>query len=252
MKWTLAVTSTILALGLAGCKKPEVTSAQTTNPSGYAVVGSTPAGTAPGAVVEPGPLPPSDTPPAPVEQSYAARPSELNPAPLHAPGIDVPAGTRVRVRLQQTLDTHRNRAGDRFNAVLDEPLVSGTRVVIPRGTPFSGHIVEAARSGRFKGHAVLALSLDQFRLNGQAYPIHTRTSARASGGHKKRNWLWIGGGSGGGAAIGALAGGGGGALIGAGAGAAAGTVGAAFTGKKDVRLPVETPVTFTLRSGVDL
>ena len=70
---------------------------------------------------------------------------------------------------------------------------------------------------------------------------------RVSSGHKKRNWWFIGGGSAGGAGIGALAGGGTGALIGAGAGAAAGTTTALFTGKKNVRLPVETPMTFALR-----
>jgi hypothetical protein len=159
-------------------------------------------------------------------------------------------GTSVRVRLAQTIDTKRNRAGDRFSATLDEPLVVGDRVAVPRGTPFQGHVVTSAESGRFKGRAALALRLDSFSLNGVKYDVSTNRPARVSKGHKKRNWLWIGGGSGGGAAIGAIAGGGTGALIGAGAGAAAGTVGAAFTGKRHVTLPVETPVTFALQAPV--
>lgn len=60
----------------------------------------------------------------------------------------------------------------------------------------------------------------------------------------------MGSGSGGGAALGAIAGGGTGALIGAGGGAAAGTVGAAFTGKRHVVLPVESQVTFALQAPV--
>jgi len=165
---------------------------------------------------------------------------------------DIPSGTIVHVRLLDTLDTKRNRAGDRFTATLDEPLVSGDRVIVPKGTPFKGHVVQARRSGRFKGRAAMALSLDSFELNGATYGLDTTRSARASAGHKKRNWLWIGGGSGGGAAIGAIAGGGAGALIGAGAGAAAGTAGAAITGKRDVTIPVETRLAFTLRSPIDL
>ena len=165
---------------------------------------------------------------------------------------DIPAGTIVHVRLLDTLDTKRNRAGDRFTATLDEPLVSGNRVIVPKGTPFKGHVVEARASGRFKGRASMALSLDSFELNGATYALETNRSSRASKGHKKRNWLWIGGGSGGGAAIGAIAGGGAGALIGAGAGAAAGTAGAALTGKRNVTIPVETRLAFTLRSPVDL
>jgi hypothetical protein len=161
-------------------------------------------------------------------------------------------GSTVRVRLVQTIDTQRNRAGDRFLATLDEPLVSGNRVIVPKGTSFSGHVTESKRSGRFKGRAVLGLRLDSFELNGRSYAVRTSPSARVSGGHKKRNWLWLGGGSAGGALIGAAASGGTGALIGGGAGAAAGTVGMLFTGRKDVRLPVESPVTFTIQSRVNL
>jgi hypothetical protein len=173
-------------------------------------------------------------------------------APAPAPTISVPAGTRIRVRLLDTLDTRRNRAGDPFTATLDEPLVDGDRVVVPTGTIFRGHIVAAKASGRFKGRAVMTLRLDAFDLNGQVYPLQSSETARFSKGHKKHNLLWIGGGSGGGAMIGALAAAGPGALIGAGAGAAAGTVGSAITGKRNISLPVESTVTFSLRSAVEI
>jgi hypothetical protein len=165
---------------------------------------------------------------------------------------EIASGTVVHVRLNETLDTKRNRAGDQFGATLDEPLLAGDRVIVPKGTRFKGHVVQARPSGRFKGRATMALSLDAFELGGVTYPLETSRAARASRGHKKRNWLWIGGGSGSGAAIGAIAGGGAGALIGAGAGAAAGTAGAAITGKRNVALPVETRLAFTLRSAVNL
>jgi len=187
--------------------------------------------------------------PAPSAPAAAARSSAITPAPRRS-GLVLAPGTSVRVRLAQTIDTKRNRSGDRFSATLDEPLVVGDRVAVPRGTPFEGHVVTSAESGRFKGRAALALRLDSFSLNGVVYDVSTNRPARVSRGHKKRNWLWIGGGSGGGAAIGAIAGGGAGALIGAGAGAAAGTVGAAFTGKRHVTLPVESPITFALQAPV--
>jgi hypothetical protein len=186
----------------------------------------------------------------------AGNPASAAPAPspnaLPPPRVVLAAGTRVHVRLDQTIDTKRNRAGDRFTATLSEPLVAGDRVAVPAGTQFEGRVVTSIESGRFKGRANLALSLDSLDLSGTAYAVSTNTPARVSAGHKKRNWLFIGGGSGTGAAIGAIAGGGAGALIGAGAGAAAGTVGAAFTGKRNVSLPVESAVTFTLRSDVPL
>src|SRR5262249_61952887 len=103
-----------------------------------------------------------------------------------------------------------------------------------------------------KGRATMALTLDSFKLNGQMYEIRSTSYSRASAGHKKHHWAWIGGGSGGGAMIGAAAGGGAGALIGAGAGAAAGTVGSAITGKRNLRIAAETPVRFTLQNSVTL
>ena len=166
--------------------------------------------------------------------------------------VTLPEGTSFRVRLQETLGTRQNRPGDKFTAALDEPLVDGDRVVVPKGTTFTGHIVTSKSSGRFKGRAVLALRLDSFDLNGQTYEIQSNNSSRASAGHKKHHLLWIGGGSGGGAAIGAIAAGGTGALIGAGAGAAAGTVGSAITGKRQVSLPAETALRFRLESPVNL
>jgi hypothetical protein len=178
----------------------------------------------------------------------AGAPAASVPAP--PPEIAIPQGTALRVRLAQTVDTERNRAGDRFQATLDVPLVSGNRVIVPQGTAFYGQVVQAKPSGRFKGRAVLSLRLDSFELNGQVYTIRSATPTRVSKGHLKHDTVWIGGGAAGGAGIGALAGGPVGALIGAGAGAGAGLTGGLITGKKHVRLPVETRLTFTLSSDV--
>jgi hypothetical protein len=166
--------------------------------------------------------------------------------------LTIPQGTNFRVRLLEAIDTRRNRAGDPFTAALDEPLVDGDRVVIPKGTNFNGHVVASKSSGRFKGRALLELKLDSFTMDGQTYEIQSSNSSRVSAGHKKHHLLWIGGGSGGGAAIGAIAAGGTGALIGAGAGAVAGTVGSAITGKRQVSLPAETSLRFRLETPVSL
>jgi hypothetical protein len=83
-------------------------------------------------------------------------------------------------------------------------------------------------------------------IGGKTYELRTTTSQRIGGNHKKRNWGWIGGGAGGGALIGALAAGGKGALIGGPVGAGAGTAVAFMTGKKDIHLRPEAPLTFRL------
>jgi hypothetical protein len=174
------------------------------------------------------------------------------PAPEPAPTIAIPAGTQVRVRLEQTISTKRNQPGDRFEATLINPIQVNGNLLVPRGTQFVGHVTEAKPSGRFKGRAELGVRLDSFRLNGLVYHVATGSDTRVSGRHRKRNWILMGGGAGAGAGIGAIAGGGPGALIGAGAGAGAGAVGAFFTGRKNVTLPVETALTFHLRRDVAL
>lgn len=164
--------------------------------------------------------------------------------------VEIPAGTRLRVRLDQTLDTSRNRAGDRFSAMLDSPVMENEKVLVPKGTPFRGHITAAKPSGRLKGRGYMAVALDSFELNGQTYQLATNSQSRVTRSHKKRNWALIGGGSGLGALVGGLAGGGKGLLIGSGAGAAAGITGAVLTGKKNVYLPAETVLTFAVKEPV--
>jgi hypothetical protein len=84
------------------------------------------------------------------------------------------------------------------------------------------------------------------QVGGQNYDLRTLANARVGRGHKKRNFAFIAGGAVGGAAIGAVAAGGTGALIGGPVGAGAGTTVALLTGKKDIKLRAETPLTFEL------
>ena len=173
-------------------------------------------------------------------------PAELS-TPAPPPASVLPSGTPIRVRLSETLDTKYCREGQAFTAVLDQPIVLGRRVVVPAGAAIRGHITESKQSGRLKGRAVLGLSLDSMTVDGATYAIATNMDARVSGAHKNRNFEIIGGSAGGGAAIGGAAAGGVGAAIGVAAGAGAGTVGALLTGRKQVVLPAETRMTFSLR-----
>jgi hypothetical protein len=164
--------------------------------------------------------------------------------------VTLPSGTDFEVRLDQRLDTRTNRAGDTFSAVLMRPVTVNGKPVLPLGTPFSGHVTNSSNSGRFKGRAVIAVKLDSFRLRGLEYHIDTNSVSRESEGHKKRNLLLPGLGSGVGAAIGAITGGGKDAPAGALAGGGAGAGGAAAAGKFHVEIARETALTFTLKHAV--
>ncbi len=164
--------------------------------------------------------------------------------------MEIPAGTRLRVRLDQDLGSKINQPGDSFTATLADPVVVNGITVIPRGARAEGTVIDAKPLGRFKGGARLEVRLERVRTNRGNYPVSTSTVEKIQAGKGKRSAEFIGGGGGLGALIGGLTGGGKGALIGGLTGAGAGTAGTAFTGNKQIVLPVETLLTFRLESPV--
>jgi hypothetical protein len=151
----------------------------------------------------------------------------------------------------QAVGSKISNDGQSFDATFSSPVVVKGVTVIPVGTRALGTVTEAHASGRFKGGATLSLRLNSIRLNGATYSIRTATYAQTSTGKGKRTAAMVGGGTGGGALIGGIAGGGKGALIGGLIGAGAGTVGAATT-NRDITLPSETIVHFSLSSSLKL
>jgi hypothetical protein len=160
--------------------------------------------------------------------------------------ITVPEGTNLTVVLDQSLSTVENRPGDMFQASVAVPIVIDGKTVIPKDAPVKGHVVDVQASGRLSGIARLVLTLDSVEVDGESSNIATDDEGRIGKNHNKRNGVLIGGGAGLGALIGGITGGGKGVLIGSAAGAGAGTAGAAYTGKKDIRVPAETRLTFQL------
>ena len=160
--------------------------------------------------------------------------------------ITVPAGTVIAVRLQNAVSSATANPGDKFDAVLDEPLVVKGETVAPRGAAVTGRVVEAKSSGRLHSSGYLRLTLASVEVSGKSVPVQTSSLFAKGANHNKRNAALIGGGAGAGALIGGLAGGGKGALIGGLVGAGAGTGGAYATGKKDVAFGAERRLSFRL------
>ncbi len=181
---------------------------------------------------------PAQTQPAPAQPAPAA------PAP--PPPIVVPAGTAVTVRLAQSVGSKISQPGQSFSGTVAESVAVGGRTAIPAGAKVNGTVVDAKPLGRFAGGASLSLRLNSVDINGTGVPIQTSSVTQTEKGKGKRTAVLAGGGAAVGALIGGLAGGGKGAGIGALAGGGAGTGGAAFTGNKDIVLPAESALTFTL------
>jgi hypothetical protein len=167
-------------------------------------------------------------------------------APPRPKPIVVPAETVISVVLDETLGSKISTSGQQFTASVREPVEVDGRVAIPKGARATGIVRDAKPAGRFKGGAQLELTLTSIEVHGKNYDVHTTAPNEVSKGKGKRTAAMVGGGAGGGALIGGLAGGGKGALIGGLIGAAAGTGGAGLTGNRDITLPAETPITFKL------
>ena len=119
-------------------------------------------------------------------------------------------------------------------------------VAFPRGTQVRGEITSAKGRGRFKGAGVLGITLTDIG----GYHVQTSEYVARDKGRGKRTAGFIGGGGGVGALIGGIAGGGKGALIGGLTGAGAGTAAGAMTGSRDVVIPSESAVGFTLETAI--
>ena len=164
----------------------------------------------------------------------------------------VPADTAIAVVLDQTISSKTTPSGETFAATVESPIEVDGKVAIPKHARASGIVKESKAAGRFKGGAVLSLTLTSINIEGKDYEVRTSSPTFTRKGKGKRTAVMVGGGAGGGALIGGLAGGGKGALIGGLIGAAAGTGGAGLTGNRDITLAAETALTFKLLQPLEL
>jgi hypothetical protein len=160
--------------------------------------------------------------------------------------ITVPAGTRILVRMVDSLDSSQHKTGDRFTAELETNLMMDDVVVARRGAKVYGRLVNASSSGRFKGSSNLTLELTDIVIGGTAYPLLTSTFEMRGKGEGKKTAGKVLGGAGLGALIGGIAGGGAGAAIGVAAGAAGGTAIAATKKGEQLYIPSEALLEFRL------
>jgi hypothetical protein len=168
-------------------------------------------------------------------------------APQQTSLITVPAGTRILIRLTETLSSDRQRVGARFSARLETNLMVGGTVAAPQGATVHGQVVSLQSAGRMAGGSELALQLTDIVINGTAHPIITSTYQLQGEGQGGRTARRITGGAGLGSAIGAIAGGGAGAAIGAAAGAGIGTARSAGSRGQQVSLAQGTLLEFRLQ-----
>ena len=155
-------------------------------------------------------------------------------APLSLLAASVPAGTPLRIRMLDSVDSRTAQAGDILRATLDKPLVVGGQVLFPKGAKVTLQVIEARPSAGLSGPGALrlraaAIDIGDASYNVKARPYTTKGESRA------RNNLVAGG-----PAAGALM------------GVSLGLAGVSPAPAKDARIESDSVLTFVTAAEMDI
>jgi hypothetical protein len=168
--------------------------------------------------------------------------AQANTTARPASGITVPAGTRLVIRMSDTVDSNQHGAGHRFRAQLEGAIVVDGITVLPRGAIIQGRVASAQQAGRAVGSSNMSIEFTDVMLDDVLHPIATgdiSTQTANEGGRTLRRTARA-------AAIGGLIDGSSGARTGAKVGAGA----AILTGGASINIPRGTIVETALRAAL--
>ena len=186
---------------------------------------------------------------------------------LAAQQVSIPEGTVIEMRMDTSLNSKSSRVNDAFKATVFRSVSLDGRIAVPEGSIVTGRVTTVQPAERSSQSGVIGVEFNQLSITGRTYPIlGTLTSLDASerkqiideesrvtgGSSTKRNILFIGGGAGVGAAVGAIAGGGKGAGIGALTGGGIGALGALLSRGSEAEVPVGSEVAMQLVRAVNV
>ena len=211
------------------------------------------AAAAPASTPTPAPAPSSSTASSATTASRStSAPANTTSAPsttTTASSVEVPVGTEIDVRLQNTLNSGTAQVEDRFEGTTLADVTVDGRLAIPAGSIFRG-VVSAVEPGtRTNRTSKMTVSFDQVTLNGRSYPIRGTVTQAIEGEGIRGEAGRTAAGAGVGAIIGGILGGFKGALAGILIGGG-GTI--AATEGKEVELPQGTVLRVRMDSAVQI
>src|ERR1700680_1416842 len=89
------------------------------------------------------------------------------PTPVNPPPPDqflVPPGTKVPLRMTNTVSTKTASEGERIYLETVFPILANGKIVIPPGSYVAGTVTDVKRPGRLKGHGELYIRFDSLTL----------------------------------------------------------------------------------------
>jgi hypothetical protein len=180
--------------------------------------------------------------------------------------ISQPAGTTVKVKLENALTTFSSKTGDPFSGRVTEAVLLDGKPVIPVGASVQGRVTKVSEPRRIAGKPTIAIFPETVVLpNGEHYvlnatlvdtSVHNGADVNDEGqfkgkGHDGKDMIEIGMGTGGGMLVGGLIGGGKGVLIGGAVGATA-TVAHRLGKRNSAMLPAGTELVMELSRPLEM
>jgi hypothetical protein len=148
------------------------------------------------------------------------------------------AGTVFATALQNTIDTGKNKVGERVTLRTLEDVRVNEMTVVPAGSTINGEVTHIDPAGRIAGGAELTLRYTELVMpDGKSYPISAAPYRLQGKGDAKESALEVGGGAVAGGIIGGIVGGKGSVGKGAAAGAVVGSGVAVVTKGDQIVLP---------------
>lgn len=114
---------------------------------------------------------PRPAPPAAAPAAAPAAPAAAAPAAAQGP-VTLPAGTKLMVKLEKSVNTQANQAGSSISGFLDLDLTANGVVVAPRGSKLYGKVVKSD-GGRIIGQPIIAIQYTDLVIRNQSFPIMT-------------------------------------------------------------------------------
>jgi hypothetical protein len=192
---------------------------------------------------------------------------QLKPAGDSSSPFTLPAGTVIRVKMDNGITSRSASVNDTFTTTVAAPVFIRSVQVIPAGTVIEGRVVKVGHAKRGGGAGFINISFETLKLgDGTTRKIAGELGAGeendpadidagdidGSEGAPTASVGFIAGGAGAGALVGGLAKGGGGAVIGGAIGAGAGALASLLRKGEEATIATNAQLSVVLRQSVTL